>query len=195
MWGRYDGSPVQDINTCCNDSAFWQNDLSPFKLGPLKLYGEFEARTMENAWQYAKVYSEHVDSNGEPTDKYWDFARKGWLNPRAVRYPMGKGARPLYSLWQNEKLGYVDARKRIYAPLYANLVIKTKGYAKLKNLFETEEQIILRDFDGYDHDSKGMSLTSVLNHQGLKMGHAFVLKMLLTNDSALSQCGIDSRYI
>lgn len=42
-----------------------------------------------------------------------------------------------------------------------------------------------RTADGYDHDNLGMSLTEVLNNPQRKMGHAFVLKMLLTKDAAL----------
>lgn len=32
------------------------------------------------------------------------------------------GAKPEYSYWDGKKYGYVAARKRIYAPLYASLV-------------------------------------------------------------------------
>jgi len=42
------------------------------------------AKTMENAWQYSKVYSEHADEVGNPTQKYWDWAKAGWENPKAV---------------------------------------------------------------------------------------------------------------
>lgn len=71
---------------------------------------------MENAWQYAKVYKQHTH-NGAPTSDYWDWARAGWSNPSAVRFPMGRGAKPEYSLWDGQRLGYIEARKKIYAPL------------------------------------------------------------------------------
>jgi hypothetical protein len=35
---------------------------------------------------------------------------------------MGRGAKPEYSLWDGERLDYIEARKRIYAPLYARAV-------------------------------------------------------------------------
>ena len=58
----------------------------------------------------------------------------------------------------------------------------------LKGLFESGQHIALRDFDGYDHLVGGKTLTQVLNDPVQKMGHAFVLAMLLLNDPALQQC-------
>ena len=101
--------------------------FSPFFLGPVQVpIGgaglTHESKTHENAWQYAKVYKEYTDKKtGDPTPKYLRWAKDGWDNPKAVRFPKGKGARPEYSLWGEEHLGYVEARKKIYAPTYAKL--------------------------------------------------------------------------
>jgi hypothetical protein len=177
----------------------WERDLSPFLLGPCELYDGMVSLTFESAWQYAKVYAEHVNTVwgkkiGDPitcipTPKYWDWAKEGWANPRAVRYPMGKGRKPLYSLWKGQKLDYITARKVIYAPLYAEAVQKTEGFKTLVALARQLPVIILRDFDGYDHEALGMSLCDVLNNPHRKMGHSFVLKMLITGDEALKQFG------
>jgi hypothetical protein len=32
---------------------------------------------MENGWQYCKVYPCHVDSEGNPTNEYFEWAKKG----------------------------------------------------------------------------------------------------------------------
>ena len=193
------------INTCHNGED-WMGGLSPFTLGPVPLFirtdgpdpkmptalideFSFFSRNMENAWQFAKVYEEHADANGNPTQAYWDWAIKGWNSERAYRYPMGRGRKPLYSLWGGEKLGYVEARKRIYAPLYARAVVKTHAYGVLHEMNVTHNGlIILRDWDGYDRGDH--TLTQVLNDPHRKMGHAFVLEMLLTDDPALQECGI-----
>lgn len=169
-------------------SGLWSG-LSPFVLGPCPLYGERTSETHENTWQYAKVYECHADSNGDPTPDYWRWAEAGWANPKAVRYPMGRGAVPLHSLWDGKKLNYIEARKAIYAPLYSQAVRNTEAYAALQNLYETEELLVLRDYDGYDHTKLGMSLTDVLNYSRKKMGHAFVLATMLTGDAAMSHWG------
>lgn len=186
MRQRVDTTDALVINTCNNNPDNWQSGLSPFIIGPCELYGGHTARVFENAWQYAKAYATHI-INGEPGPAYWAWAKEGWDNPRAVRYPMGRGAKPAYSRWEGENIGYIEARKRIYGPLYAEAVQKTAGWQRLVSLYETETRLVLRDFDGYDHDKKGIDLCGVLNNPRRKMGHAFVLKMLLTQDSALKQ--------
>lgn len=176
------------VDTTSRSKTNWMTDLSPFALGPVKMYGELESVNFENCWQYAKVYEKHADDDGNPTEEYWEWARKGFADPRPHRYPMGRGAKPLYSHWNGERLGYIDARKQIYAPLYAEAVQKTAGWQHLKELYQTEELLILRDYDGYDYVKKEMTLTEVLNHYRKKCGHAFVLAALLLDDPMLSQC-------
>lgn len=167
------------INTTSHAPG-WSRQFSPFHLGPVTLYEPHKATNVENGWQYAKVYEDHVDGSGEPTEDYWAWAKEGWSNRRAVRYPMGKGAVPLYSYWKGEKLDYVEARKRIYIPLYIKTVIQTSAYKTLQQLYQDREEIVLWDFDGYDYLAMGRTLKEVLNDPHKKMGHAFVLAMLLT---------------
>lgn len=183
-----DGTVV--VNTTSSARSNWETDLSPFYLGPCDLYHKFVAKRMENAWQFAKVYAKHVGEDGNPTSDYWQWAVAGWTDEKAHRYPMGRGAKPLYSLWNHEKLGYIDARKKIYAPLYAKAVKKTAGFEKLTQLYQKSKELILRDYDGYDHLELGISLHDVLNNPERKMGHAFVLAALLTNDTSMQEWGL-----
>lgn len=175
------------INTTSSALTSWETDLSPFFLGPCELYDGRTAKKFENLWQFAKVYKKHADADGSPTADYWTWAEAGWADERAHRYPMGRGAKPLYSLWKGEKLGYIQARKQIYAPLYAAAVRKTAGFAQLTKLYNESKELILRDYDGYDHLLLGVSLSNVLNNPNRKMGHAFVLAALLTNDPSMQE--------
>jgi hypothetical protein len=175
------------VNTTSAADKDWQTDLSPFYLGPCNLYGDHKARRMENAWQYTKLYACLARPDGSPSEDYWRWAKVGWEDSIARRYPMGKGAKPQCAIWEGERLGYIDARKRIYAPLYAEAVTRTKGWQHLKEIYENEKVLVLRDYDGYEYDKKGMTLSQVLNLPSKKMGHAFVLAMLLTGDFALTE--------
>ena len=170
------------INTTSRGDG-WERGLSPFVLGPVELWGGYKARNVENAWQYSKVYPKHVGRDGDPSNTppndWYQWAYQGWLNQRAVRYPMGKGAVPLYSWWGGRKLDYIEARKRIYCPLYAGAVESTNAWRRLQTLYEKHGRITLWDFDGYDHRKLGMSFRDVLNCETRKMGHAFVLAMML----------------
>lgn len=182
-----------EIVTTVSKADNWQRGLSPFVLGPCKLYGQFASRNMENGWQYAKVYSEYVktvEGYREIAPGYWNWAQAGWSNPTAVRYPMGKGRKPEFSLWDDRRLDYIAARKEIYVPLYVKAVKKTEAWKRLRHLYGTKKLIVLLDFDVYDHREYSMSLTDVLNRPDKKMGHAFVLMMMLTKDKALDHCEI-----
>lgn len=192
------------INTTSRAETLWETDLSPFYLGPCELYGGYRAVRMENAWQYSKVYPEFTDKDGNPTELYYEWANEGWSKSNAVRYPMGKGKKPLYSVWADptKKYPYVEARKKIYIPLYVRAVIKTKGFQNLKDLHqdicafncnqtrtpEKKGTIYLKDYDAYRHEEKGLTLTDVVNNPNKKCGHAFVLMMLLTDDPILKEC-------
>ena len=164
------GMPLCDVTTHGTD---WRA-LSPMLLGPVPLYDQHTSRTMENAWQYAKVYP------GYDSLAYWPWALAGWDNLRAVRYPLGKGAKPLYSLWAGDKLGYTEARKRIYVPLYAQAVrfCQLSLFLTLRQLAR-ERSIVIQDFDAYDHRALGYSWDDVMNDPDRKMGHGFVLAMMI----------------
>jgi hypothetical protein len=169
------------INTTSSSDSFGKQ-LSPFLLGPIELYDGIMSQNMENAWQYSKVYKCHLDDEGNPSEEWYSWAKAGWDKKKADRYPMGRGAKPEYSWWEDSKLGYVDARKKIYAPLYAELVEQTKAYEKLKQMYEKEGELVLLDYDAYDHNKLGFSYTDVINCEHRKMGHAFVLAMMLDNE-------------
>jgi hypothetical protein len=85
----------------------------------------------------------------------------------------------LYCLWGTERLGYIEARKRVFARLYATTVVVTPAFTQLLALYRERGTITLWDFDGYDHRALGMTYQDVLNCETKTMGHAFVLAMLL----------------
>ena len=173
---------VMVIDTTFNTGAF--RYLSPFILPASP------ARNFENLWQFSKVYKEHLNFTGEPNDTWRGWQKWGFSQDKAYRYPMGKGKKPEYSWWRGLKLDYIEARKKIYAPIYAENVIKTSSYQILKEKYEycQKEQVdlVLLDYDAYDHASFGMTLVDVINYPNKKMGHSFVLLMMLTN--TLEEC-------
>jgi hypothetical protein len=178
--GGRDKAVGEVINTT-SKSTNWSKGLSPFFLGgTIPLYGEYIAKNVENAWQFSKVYKDYADEYGNPTPAYFTWAKKGWQDNWAHRYPMEKGSVPLYSWWDGQKLGYVEARKQIYLPVYAKAVVSSNAFLNLKKVYEQNGEVTLWDFDGYDYLSLKMSLSDVLNNPKRKMGHAFVLAMLLT---------------
>jgi len=171
------------VNTTSHSRGGWSRELSPFTLGPIHLYGSHTSQLFENAWQFAKLYPEYADKNGQPTNEYWTWAKNGWNSRTPFRYPVGKGRKPLCSLWNGRSLGYIQARKQIYIPLYQDAVKQTTAYRKLEHLYHDQGYLTLFDFDGYDHHQLGMSFRDVINCQTKICGHAFVLAIMLTYGS------------
>lgn len=177
---KFGKSPYKgvEIDTTSNVGDF--RELSPFILGPCATYdADRLSMNFENLWQYSKVYHDFLDTLNNPSVEYFIWRNLGWGSKRANRYPMGKGRTPAYAWWNGEKLGYIAARKAIYARFYAENVVGTRSYLCLKEIYDSGQNIILRDYDGYDHRLLGMSLKDVINEPNKKMGHAFVLAMIL----------------
>lgn len=169
--------------TSRNPSKFFAEGLSPFYLGPIPCYDGLIANKMENAWQYSKVYKGMLDEKSNPNGIYFKFRDKGFQQEQAKRYPMGKDIKPIYSYWKigenYYKLDYIQARKLIYIPLYAKAVVKTEAFAKLIEYRDKGYNIALSDFDGYNNFNYNLNYKQVVNNKNKKMGHAFVIAMLL----------------
>lgn len=177
---------AKTVNTTSHALADWQSDLSPFKLGPVTLWDGRVSRNMENAWQFSKVYPEHLGPDGRPTSEWFQWSQAGFDNPNAIRFPCEKGRKPAGSWWNETLLAYVPARKNIYMPLYRDTVRHTSGWGRLKHEYLAlvthqgiNPPLQLWDFDAFDHHKKGFPLRQVLNNPHHIMGHAFILAMML----------------
>lgn len=169
---------ISVINTTSRSDT-WSRGLSPFFCGPVELYDGYVSQNVENAWQYSKVYAYYTDDSDNPDERYFKWAQDGWNSIRAHRYPMGKGITPLYSYWAGKKLSYIEARKKIYIPLYFNAVQKTFAFQKLKCLYEECQDICLWDFDAHGLEPGTFDYWELANNEKTKFGHAYVLAMML----------------
>ena len=127
IYGRGDKVPSDyfKINVTSKSKELWSRNFSPFYLGPVKIkpYMDqtYECKIFENAWQYLKRYSSQNES------EWLEWAKNGWKLDKARRFPMGRGAKPLFAYWKGRELGYIEARFKIYGKLIKYL------YYLLKN--------------------------------------------------------------
>jgi len=179
---KYDKHLSQDaiiIDTTSGSGVY--RELSPFIL---KVLDPMTNRFVlfENLWQFSKVYKGFLDKNGNPSESWWYWRNGGINDNKAHRYPMGKGAMPEYSFWNGKKLGYIEARKQIYIPEYYKAVRTTNSFNFLNELAQTgQKDIVLLDFDAYDHRKLGYNFNDVVNDSKRKMGHSFILLQMLEN--------------
>lgn len=178
------------VNTTSKSHDEWSKGLSPFFAGPLLVWPgnrSVVARNVENAWQFSKVYDDHVGPDDLPTAAHAAWALQGWRNPQPVRFPRGRGAKPRYAIYRNQCLGYVAARLYVYIPSYVEgLAVNPASRAALIRLREeyrvaraAGDTLALYDYDGYDHVGAGMSIADVFLCENKKAGHGFVLAALL----------------
>ena len=179
--------------TSNNTDPVMREGLSPFYLGPVECYDGLVSQTFERAWQCAKVYPWTLGADGNPNASYFAWrdemwAMKGFGDKMSIRFPVGKKnvGKCRYSWWkvdgEFQPLDYIPARKAIYIPLYAKAVVKTEAFRRLVELRDLGKNLMLIDFDGYNpwHPHYGFtSYNDVIHCPLLKMGHCFVLAMLL----------------
>ena len=180
--------------TSGNPDEVMRNGLSPFFLGPVDTYDGMKAERFERAWQCSKVFAGFADSSGNPLPEWFAWRDRMWADASnadhtAIRFPAGRenanAKKTLYSYWKVDgefkRLGYIDARKHIYLPVYAKAVVKTEAYRRLCAMRDEGKNLLLVDFDGYNRHLPRYNFTynDVLHCPILKMGHGFVLAMLL----------------
>lgn len=162
-------------------SHTWGKHFSPFNLGPVDLYDGHWAYNIENAFQFSRVYPEYSTVDGVPAKHYWEWAKKGWLTPQPIKYPLGVWSKHLYHWWKGKKLTNLEAQNQIFLPIYKKAVTKTTAFGRLKEMYETGQDIYLIDFEGYDHRFLEKSWDEVINDPDRPVGQAFALCMILEN--------------
>jgi hypothetical protein len=179
--GPRDTKHTDAVNVTSSGDS-WAKNLSPMLLGPIEVPNRGHATCVENAWQYSKVYDIH-DKRGQPSTAWFFWSKKGYTNPRGVRYPMGKGTIPLYSYWNSTKMDYITARKEIYMPIYKNAAIKSGWYSKLEEYYYlNDENIVLWDYDAYDYIGMGLTADQIINDPKRILGHGHILAMMLRGE-------------
>jgi hypothetical protein len=168
-----------NVTSCSTDFG---KALSPMILGPVNIPNRGIAKKVENAWQYSKVYSNHIDKDGNPTTQWYLWSKKGYMANRGERYPMGKGSVPEYSFWNGEKLDYLTAREKIYIPIYTEAARCTWAYKNLLDIYKTKGEVLLWDFDGYDYITMNKTLEDCVKDPSRPLGHSFVLALMLTGE-------------
>jgi hypothetical protein len=157
-------------------NRIWSRQLSPLLLGPCWLWGGFYSRTVENAWQYSKVYPCHKDNKWA----WLKWATSGWDSHYTSLHHMTRKTKPVWFNWNGVRLGYLEARQKIYIPCYAQAAAASPAFFRLMYLHkESKEDVWLWDYHGYDHVAANMSLIDVIEDEKRQMSHNFVLALML----------------
>jgi len=172
-----EGGIVMDVTSRSNT---WTRAFSQFYLGPVDLYDGHVSINLENAFQFSRVYAEYNGYDDCPSVNYWEWAKKGWATKVPIKYPFGVWNKHLYHWWDGKKISNLEAQNNIFLRLYKEAVIKTNEFKRLKDLYEnTEKDIYLLDFEGYNHRFLERSWDEVINNPDQPVGQGFALCMIL----------------
>lgn len=120
----------------------------------------YSSRNRQIVWRWPA--ETHLDADENPTPEYWRWRMAGKNNPEPVRAPVGWKhlENCKYSLEKDEplsetnpKLGYREARKRIYFPEYIRAVVKEPLFQELKQRWLNGENLLIVDVDGPREES------------------------------------------
>ncbi len=198
------------------------NNLSPFKIGPVKFEEdgeEKECATFETWWQSFKVWTavdaqkswqwtwkneRHVDdafpsAKTATPNKAWYIWHNALLaNKVAVRRPNGR-AIPLFAWWKEQRLDVIEARKQLYIPYLQSLYRKNATYQKLLAMvMEEGKSVCIVEPDGPQHwlfpDGVELSKETLYNLQSVTQLKNFP-GLSEEQKKVLEYQGSDTKYV
>ena len=158
-----------------------RRDFSPmtFLEGGYEGFGNFEA-----FWQSKKVFE---DVDPKKVEKFWKGVNEETGAKR--RYPGSKGKKVLYALFNDEKMDYVTSRKKIYVPLYHQLMKEKEMALDWKKKVQEGKNVVVYDFDGPRLEDGSVTCVEVtteflqekINDVKFPFGHGYVVASFLKN--------------
>ncbi len=174
------------------------DQISPYVLR------DSEQHIFECIWQFSKLYQvveaqyevkagkiiwEHPREvhlkDGQLTEAFWKWRKKGWNNPYPVRYANGYHGRSkcLCAIWYENgqwiTLPYIPARKKIYCKVYEQLVTKTEAFKQLKQAYDRGQSLQICEMDVRPGLVTEEVLRREINNPHECFGHGYVLCTLI----------------
>lgn len=175
--------------------------LSPMKLGPVVDENGLRSLLFENYWQFSKYWksADHIylsgSNAGQPTPKWFAFRGKGFALTKGKRrpLPLREYGRPDGAIYNDRVYGYLESRKEIYVPFYAQLIRDLPAIAALKEMIRNGENLMIVDNDGPPRSlyPNGMEMTEenwrkMIDDALFPFGHGYIVAALVANLASLS---------
>lgn len=200
------------------------SQLSPLLLGPVIDCDGESAERVESLWQYRKVFPQlgHWDDESKrPTEAWFKWMRDGYAKlkgekragrrAKGIRTPPevaklkkrwrehGEPWTPRCSWWKDRELSYVESRKEIYVPAYADAVQQTDAFRALETLVKDGKNVLIVDLDGppLSDYPNGLPVTrenflKSLLDTSHPFGHGFIVAALLAGVDVKELCQADN---
>lgn len=182
-----------DRYNVCSSARGFTRELSPMLLGPIEIpldtlrneYGivtPLWASCVENVWQGSKVWPREVRSDGRPARSFYERRARLWFDPKGHRHTRSDvkkkcGNIPACMWWQGRSLSYLEGRREIYCPIYAEYVRHTDAYKTLAAEVARGANLLLVGYDGYDRGDR--TWRECFSDTTRPFGHEMVLGCML----------------
>lgn len=165
--------------------------ISPKVVGPvLDKQSGLWAETMEDAWQGGKLWKSagHIGADGQPTPEWFAFRAKVYASGKGKRRPLSKKryGLPSSSFYEGRLMGYVESRKRIYVPKYAECIENMSAMHALRAELAQGVNLLILDNDAPPKDKwpQGREMTQemwneMIEDASVPFGHGYVVAALL----------------
>ncbi len=164
-----------DVDVTSHSKDKLGRQFSPFLLGDVYVESGLWASSVENAWQYSKVFPEHTDLAGNPTDEWYAWREEGIERDHPVHSPMRRGAQHLYWFNKGRKLNARAAREELFKPWYMDLARNTDAWDWLVSEYQQGKRIMMRDFKAIDNVAEQRTFTECLNEPSIPLCHGYLL--------------------
>lgn len=168
-----------NVTSCQGKLNKNRRDFSPmtFIEGGYKGYSNFEA-----FWQAGKVF-EGIEI--EKVKTFWKKVNKK-TGPKR-RFPGSKGKKVLYAQFDGEIMNYITSRKKVYVPLYFELIKDKEMTLYWKKMVEEGNDIVIYDFDGPRLEDGGVTFIEMtldmiknkINCTLFPFGHGYIIAAFL----------------
>ena len=134
---RPDNCDIINVTSMQSKQSSNRRDFSPMTESSYKGFYNFEA-----FWQSGKVFKDIPEIK---TKAYWQGIKEA-----KRRMPGTKGKEVLYASWPDygAEMDYVTSRKKVYVPLYHEMMIHTESAEMHKQRVENGTNVVIYDFDG-----------------------------------------------
>ena len=165
-------------------------------LGPIQVKCPLTNETLvfhclENAWQSSKVWQADLLANKTEIGPSF-FARRRQMaaSEKGIRHAISskKGERPVFQLWNGERLTYIQARAKIYRPLYERLARQTDAYKRILASVKQGTNVQILGYDGFKMgvEASERELEYHLQDVSKPAGHELLLVFMLRADAVQS---------
>jgi hypothetical protein len=199
---RTDGAEIQRNPGGVLFENFWQGSKVYREVFPIEVYSHAskrgDPRFLYWRWQSHAV---HLADDGSVNLDAWHAWRDSlWAAAKPVRYPNGFARRTecKFALLNDvERLGYIDARKRLYFAEYIRLARRTAEYARLLDAVRAGRHVCIGEIDVPAPGKRGTHnsaaaevqmtlpyLQAMLDDESEPFGHGLCLAWALLTDAA-----------